>query len=64
MSNYRLRRATDAQYVQLGLIQAHIAKSETGEDTAEKYEDGDQTSENYEFDIMRFLVDSLRYTTI
>lgn len=54
------RRSTDAQYIQLGLIQAHIAKSETSEDAAENDENGNQTSKYYEFGIVGFFIGSLR----
>lgn len=48
------RSTADAEYVQLGLVQTHIAQCEARKDARQDNEDGDEACKDNEFNIVWF----------
>jgi hypothetical protein len=45
-SEVHLRSATNAEYVELSLVETHIAQCQTGKQTRQKDKDGDKDDRN------------------
>ena len=58
---YDLRSATDAQDMQLGLIQRHVTQRQAGKETRQEHQDRDKACKDNKFGVVRLMVVPTRY---